>query len=476
MRHAMLLAAIALGGCASIRPLPDVSSVVVPARYAYAPEATDGTGVAGLLPSDPAFMVLREAARSAPNLEAALARIDAARAVVRASRAAQAPDITASGNLSRDRGSAAAQPNNPFFNRDRTLIQPQLQASWDLDIFGGLRASRRAGQARLDAVGADADAVRLALECDIALALFDFRDAAAREILVQHDVRDNEELVRLTRIRARAGVVPEFDAVRAEALVKDAQARLAPFAGQMANAVGRLVALSALDARAVLDALAAQPNAMAPADLSAGLPSQLLRNRPDVRAAEYRLAAAKEDVAHAAAQRFPKLTLTGTLGLLALAAGDLFSADALTANIGAGVSGPLLDFGRVASEIDRRDALAREAFATYRGTVFQAIGDTEGYLGQLAAARKRNAALVAQARTDADALGLARERYRLGLTDFLTVIDSQRTLNQTRQNVATAHWQSWRDATQLYRSLGGDPSIAGASTRLLASPERSFVK
>lgn len=473
----MLLTVIALGGCASIRPLPEVSSVVVPARYAYAPEATVGSGVAGLLPSDPAFTALKAAARSAPNLEAALARIDAARAGVRAARAAQAPDITASGSLSRDRGSAAAQPGNPFFNRDRTLIQPQLQASWDLDIFGGLRASRRAGQARLDAAGADADAVRLALECDIALALIDFREAAARETLVRDDVRDNGELVRLTRIRARAGVVPEFDAVRAEALGKDAEARLAPFAGQKASAVGRLVALTALDAGAVLDTLATPPNVVAPADLSAGLPSRLLRNRPDVRAAEYRLAAAKQDVANAAAQRFPKLTLTGTLGLLALAAGDLFSGDALTATVGAGVAGPLLDFGRVASEIDRRDALAREAFATYRGTVFQAIGDTEGYLGQLAAARARSAALDAQTRVDSDALGLARERYRLGLTDFLTVIDSRRTLNQTRQNVAIAYWQSWREATQLYRSLGGDSSIAAVSTTpLIASPQRTLVK
>ncbi len=455
MKRAIILAAVALSGCAALRPLPEASSVVLPVRYTYAPEASVDGIVVGLLPTDPAFATLQAAARSAPNLEAAVARIDAARASVRAADAARLPDITASGTASGERGSAAAQPNNPFFDRDQARFQPGLQARWDLDIFGGLRASQGASQARLDAAGADADAVRLALDCDIALALIDFREAAAREALVARDVADNNELVRLTRIRARAGVVPEFDVVRANALAKDAEAKLAPFAGQKAAAVGRIVALTALDAGSVLHALAAQADSAAPADLSAGIPSRLLRNRPDVRGAEYRLAAAKQDVANAAAQRFPKLTLTGTLGLLALAAGDLLSADALTATVGAGVSGPLLDFGRVASEIDRKDALAREAFALYRGTVFQAIGDTEGYLAQLASARKRSSAFEAQALVDVDALGLARERYRLGLTDFLVVVDAQRTFNQTRQNATSAYWQSWRDATQLYRALGG---------------------
>jgi NodT family efflux transporter outer membrane factor (OMF) lipoprotein len=462
MKRALLLMTCAIGGCTTLRPLPDATSVTVPERYAYGADNSADGMLFGLLPNDPAFGTLRQAARSAPTLEA-LARIDVARAGVRGARASRGPDISGSATVTGERGSAASQTNNPFFDRDRTVFQPGLQASWDLDIFGGLRAGQRAGQARLDAAGADADAVRLALDCDIALAVIDFREATEREAVVKRDLTDNEQLLQLTRLRARAGIVPEFDAVRADALAKDAEARLAPFSGQKATAVGRLVALTAVDANAVLRALESQPVTSAPADMTAGIPSQLLRNRPDIRAAEYRLAAAKQDVAKAAAQRFPKLTLTGTLGLIALAAGDMFSGDAIAASVAAGVSGPLLDFGRVASEIDRQDALAREAFAQYRGTVFQAIGDTEGYLGQLAAARKRVGAYDAQARVDIDALGLARERYRIGLTDFLTVVDAQRTVNQTRQNAAAAFWQSWRDATALYRAVGGKDSVSAVT-------------
>ncbi len=458
MRSSFLLAVAALNACSSVPRLPDASNVSPPARYTYTVETSAEVQIATLLPTDAGFTALKKAARTAPTIQAALARIDAARALVGSATANRLPSLSVDSNITAERGSAASQSNNPFFDRDKVLFQPKLQASWDLDIFGSLRASKHASQARLDASGADADAVRLALDCDIALALLDYRDAAARAVIVQRDLGDSLELVRLTQIKARAGVVPEFDVVRAQALAKDAQARLTPFDGQTARAVGRLVALTALDAQSILTALNVETKNDVPTEFSAGLPSRLLRNRPDIRAAELRLAAAKQDVAVAAAARFPRITLNGSIGLLALAAGDLFTGDALTALASSSITGPLLDFGRVASNINRQDALAREAFANYRGAVFQAIGDTEGYLGQLVAARKRGVALNEKVVIDTDALSLARERYRLGLTDFITVIDAQRTLNQTRQDQTSAHWQSWRDATELYRAIGGEGS------------------
>jgi NodT family efflux transporter outer membrane factor (OMF) lipoprotein len=461
MRSSLLLVVAALSGCASVPLLPDASKVVLPTRYTYTPEVSAQVSIATLLPSDAGFAALKKAARTAPNIEAALARIDAARALVRSATANRLPSLSVDSSIAAERGSAASQPNNPFFDRDKVLFQPKVQASWDLDIFGSLRASKRASQARLDAAGADADAVRLALDCDIAQALLDYRDAAAREAIVRGDLQDSVELVRLTRVKSRAGVVPEFDVVRAQALAKDAEARLTPFGGQKAQAVGRLVTLTALDTQSILVALEVEAKIDVPAQLLVGLPSRLLRNRPDIRAAELQLAAAKQDVAVAAAARFPRITLNGSLGLLALAAGDVFTGDALTALAGSSITGPLLDFGRVASQIDRQDALAREAFANYRGIVFQAIGDTEGNLGQLAAARKRAVTLSEKAGIDSDALSLARERYRLGLTDFITVIDAQRTLNQTRQDQSAAHWQIWRDATELYRAIGGDGNVQG---------------
>ncbi len=452
------LTAALLAGCANVGPLPDVASVSAPAAFVFAPETVADLPLAGLLPmQDAALAPLLDAALSAPSLAAALARVDATRALAKGAAANRLPDISANGSGATDRASAAGQAGNPVFDRDTTPFQASAQASWDLDVFGRLRANQRAALARLDAAGADADAVRLALESDISTALIDYRDASNREAVVGRDLADALELVRLTRIRARAGIVPGFDVVRAESLARDARARLAPFAGGKASAVGRIVALTATPPQSVQSLLTGAGVAGLPPVLSAGVPSLLLKNRPDIRAAASRLSAVKQDVAAAAAARFPRITLTGALGLLTLGANSLFSGEALSASLGAGVAGPLIDFGRVGSEIERQKALTREAFATYRGTVFQAIGEAEGALGIYSAALSRAGALAEQAKGDADSLSIAQERYRLGLADFLTVIDAQRTVNATRQNAEAARLDAHRQAILLYRTLGGRP-------------------
>ena len=455
MRYAALLALSLLGGCASLAPLPDAANVQPPLRYTYAAEQVPEIPLAALLPqNDAGFMKLAERARmNAPTLAAALARVDAARAGLDRAGANRKPNIGRSATISGNRASEATL--SPGADRDTFQAVSGTSASWDIDIFGGLRASQRAASSRLDAAGADASAVRLALECDVALAVTDYRDAVAREAIVQRDVADAQDLVRLTSIRAKAGIVAGFDVVRAESLLRDAKARLAPFLADKANAVGRLVALAATDADNVLAMLGTNTARPELPQLAGGVPSQLLRNRPDIQAAEYRLAAAKSDVAVAAAARFPKFSITGTLGLFALALGDVFDAGSTTASLGAGVTGPLFDFGRIKADIKANEAGAREAFENYRGSVYQALGEVETAFASYAAARNASDATLARLETDRDALSIARERYRLGISDFLTVIDAQRTLNATRQANESSIANTSRAAIQLYRFMGG---------------------
>jgi NodT family efflux transporter outer membrane factor (OMF) lipoprotein len=457
VRYAALLTFGLLSGCASVGPLPDAARVQPPVRYSYAPEQSVDVPLAALLPqSDAGFIALAKQARTnAPTLAAALARVDAARAGLDKAGANRKPNITASRTISGNRASTAAVA--PGADRDSFQIAGVTTASWDIDIFGGLRASQRAAASRLDAAGADASAVRLALDCDVALAVTDYRDAVAREAIVQRDVQDAQDLVRLTSIRARAGIVPGFDVVRAESLLRDARARLTPFLADKANSVGRLVKLTATDADSVLAMLGTESVRNDLPLFAAGLPSQLLRNRPDLQAAEYRLAAAKSDVAVAAAARFPKFSITGTLGLLALGLGDVFDSSSTTASLGAGIAGPLFDFGRIKADIKANEANAREAFENYRGSVYQALGEVESALAGYTAARNGSDAALARLETDRDALSIARERYRLGIADFLTVIDAQRTLNIARQASESSMANKARAAIALYRALGGSP-------------------
>jgi NodT family efflux transporter outer membrane factor (OMF) lipoprotein len=435
----------------------------LPAAFALLDAERPRTGsIAGLLPrADPAFVALEQGALAeAPTLEAAIARIDQARAGLSRAGAERLPAINGSASGTGQRISSGQVGNLPPgvpIDRYRTQFGAEVGASWDPDLFGRLRASERAAAARLDAASADAAAVRVSLQADIAQAVIDARALAAREAVVRSDIADAELLVSVTRTRSRAGIVPGFDLVRAQALEAEARSQLAPIAGEQAQVLGRLVSLTARPAqevRALFSSPAASPAKNAEPPL--GIPSLLLRARPDVAAGERRLAAADQEIAAAAAQRYPRLTITSTLGLLSLGLGNLLSADSVAGSLSAGLTGPLLDFGRVAALIGQRQGEAREAFANYRRLLFSALGETEAALGGIAAADTRVAALRRQVVSDRDAVGLARERYRLGLDTFLTVIDAQRSANRSRSLLVEAEADTARSRVALYRAVGGE--------------------
>ena len=463
MRAPLLLAAsaLALAGCATtVDRAPEPASVVLPDAFAMLDrEAPPRGSIAALLPEgDAAFTALAaRALADAPTLAAALARIDAARANLRGAGAARLPNVSGSAGVTRSEGNAAQVGGNvpPGADFGQTRLDAGINASWEVDLFGHLRASERAAAARLDAASADADGVRLALLADIGEAVVDARTLGQRAAVVRADLASAEELVAITGVRVRAGISPGFDLVRAQSLEADARARLAPLAAERAAIIGRLVTLTALPAADVMAALDQPAGAVLDARPLPDAPSLVLRARPDVRATEARLAAADAEIAVAAAERFPRLTLSGALGLVALGFGGLFDEDALIGSLGGGIAGPLIDFGRVAARIDGAEAGAAEAFAGYRGALFRALGESEAAFGAIRAGDERVRLLTAQAALDSDGVGLARERYRRGLDTFLTVIDAERSANASRSALAAARGEAERARIALYRALGG---------------------
>lgn len=462
MRLLLAASALTLSACATtVERAQPPASVVLPDAFAMLDsEAVARDNIAALLPErDAAFASLAERALAdAPSLAAALARIDAARAGLRGAGAARLPNITGSAGVTQSEGNAAqaggAAPVGADFSRTR--LEAGVNASWEIDLFGRLRASERAAAARLDAASADADAVRLVLLADIADAVIDARTVTARAAVIRADLASAQELVAITQVRVRAGISPGFDLVRAQSLAADAQARLAPLAAERASIIGRLVTLTARPTAEVMSVLEQPEGALLDARPVPEAPSLVLRARPDVRAAEARLAAADAEIAAAAAERFPRLSLNGALGLVALGVGGLFDEDALVGSLGGAMAGPLLDFGRVAARIDGAQASAAEAFAQYRGTLFRALGESESAFGAIRAGDERVRLLTMQAMLDGDGIGLARERYRHGLDTFLTVIDAERTANASRTSLAIARGQAQRARIALYRALGGD--------------------
>lgn len=445
-------------------PAPEIATPPpeLPLNFFYAPDRESRTALDALLPSDDAaFVTLAGAAlESGPSLAEALARVDAARARAARAGAERLPKLGADANVTGSRiNPNQFGSNNPFaqaIDTEQVTYGANLAASWDADIFGRLRAQERAAIARIDAANASAAAVRIALLGEIAASVTDWRVIEARESAIESDVLAAQQLAQLALVREEAGIAPGFDRVRAEAAASSSRSRLAALQSEKARLVGRLITLTGLSAAEVNDALSQGGPNLQPLPAPASLPSELLANRPDVVAAAAELAATDADLAAAARARFPRLTLSAVVGLLAFNLGDLFNEDSVVGTLAGSVAAPLIDFGRIEAEIDGAAANKRAAFQAYRGAVFQALGDAEAAYALIEAA-DTEAALAAQEAGELQrAANIANDRYRAGLASFLEVLEARRAADASGERAAAALGRVERARIVLWQALGGD--------------------
>ncbi len=444
----------------AVPPQPNRVSPELPASFRHAPNDTAHATMDALLPiNDPAFAQLRAAALEAGTMQAALARVEAARASARGARAARMPEIGIGADVTGSRSNpdqfGSALPPGVAIDSSRVAFGATTTARWDADLFGRLRAESRAAEAQSAAAAATAEAVRIALETEVAAALVDWRTLDARDSAIGADIAAAQALARLAQVRESAGIAPAFDRIRAEALTAATLRRRATLASERARLLGRMVALTGFGASQIEAIMALPPAAAFSAAPPQSLPSDLLRNRPDVLAAAARLAAADQRVAAAAARRFPRLTLSGALGLLAFSLGDVFGSNALVGALGADIAAPLLDFGRIAAAVDRNNAEAHAAFEELRAAVFTALGDAEGGYALIAASDAELLAANAEAALGQRQAELAAVRYQAGLADFLTVLEARRAANGGQEAVAAAGGRAQRARILLWQALGG---------------------
>ncbi len=467
--YAMALLPLTLAACA-MQPAPEIATPTpdLPPAFFFKPEGGTSAGLAALMPAgDPAYRSLSEAAlANGPSLAEAVARIDAARAGARRAGAERLPNISADADVTRNRinpaqfGQAGEQG---FIPREQTSYGANIVASWDPDIFGQLKAQERAALARIDAASAQAQGVRLSLLSEIAGSVTDWRVLDARAEAIKADASAAQALAGLAKVREDAGIAPGFDRVRAEATASSSAVRLAALESERARLIGRLVTLTGQNAATVRTALAAPVSALALPDAPAALPSDLLANRPDVAAAAANLAASDADLAAAARARFPRITLSGVIGLLSFQPEDFFN-DSIVGTLTAGIAGPLLDFGRVGAGIDAAAADKRAAFAAYRGAVFTALGDAEAAYGVVAAADNEARLSVNERDQLTRAASLAETRYRAGLASFLEVLEARRAADASGERAAAAMGRAARARIVLWQALGGEGAASAAPT------------
>lgn len=459
---AIFVAAMLLTGCAAgPSPKVDTPRPTLPATFSFAPDASQTTSLAALLPSeDAAFLALQAAAiAEAPSLGEAAARIERARAATRRARAERAPQFDAASSVETSRSNpgslGASLPPGISIDPDQTAYGASLSARWDPDIFGRLRSEQRAASLRLDAASADADAVRIALIVDLASLVVDWRSLDTRAASLERDLASAERLVALAAVRSKAGLAPGADRVRAESVASASRSRLAALGTDRANIIGRLVTLTGRDAAWVEVQLAAPHIAQPLPSAPVILPSDLLVRRPDIVAAAARLAATDADLAATAARRFPRITLSGSLGLLAFSPGQLFDSDSVIGSLAAAIAGPLFDFGRISAEIEGAAADKQLAFQQYRSAVFDALGDAESAYRLIAAADARAAAATAEAALLARSDALTMSRFRAGLVDMASVMEVRRQAAGVGERAAVATGEARRSRLLLWLALGG---------------------
>lgn len=460
---AALIPALILAACAGTQP-PRIATPVpdLPDNYFALPEGAAKGDLAALMPQDdPAYRALSTAAlANAPSLAEALARVESARAGARGARAARMPNLDADTFARRNRinpaqfgeaGEAGLIPN------ELTSYGANIIASWDPDLFGQLKAQQRAAAARIDATSAQAQAVRIALLAEIAGSVTDWRVLGEQRAALSADVAAAEALARLAGSREASGIAPGFDRVRAEAAATASATRLAALDSESARIIGRLVTLTGQDAATVSAALASGTGQVLNArPAPAALPSDLLANRPDVAAAAANLAASDADLAAAARARFPRLTLSGVIGLLAFDLDRMFDENSLIGTLTASIAGPLIDFGRIGARIDGAAADKKAAFAAYRGAVFQALGDAEAAYGLVAASDREAQLAVTERDQLARAARLAETRYTAGLASFLEVLEARRAADASGERAAASLGRAARARILLWQALGGD--------------------
>jgi multidrug efflux system outer membrane protein len=394
------------------------------------------------------------------DVRVAQARLQEARATLSGARAELLPEIDVAADAGRGLQPLYLYPGTTRSQRTGNVFDANFVANWELDFFGRNRRASEAAAAQVDASVAGVHAARTAVAAEVARNYLDLRGLQQRYDVARQSLGNQQETLRLTGVRLDAGRGTQLDVARARSLFDSTEATLPALQAAIERDAYRIATLTAQSPRSVATALALpQPLPNLPVtDLSAlplGTPEQLLRRRPDLIAAERQLAAATAGIGVATADLFPRVSLTGLIGFATNRVGQLGSSNSQQYSLGAGLTWPLLDFGRVRSRIGASEARAGEALASYEQTVAIALEETEGALSQFTRAAQQAERLASSTRNAEEATRLSRLRFNAGSVDLLIVLDAERQALAARDALVQAQVGQAVALVSVYRSLGG---------------------
>lgn len=404
---------------------------------------------------DPELDALIQRAQLAnTDLRIAVARVHQARALFRDAQLDQFPRVTSSATYAR------SDEQQPGFGAGRVNLEQAdigFDAAWEIDFFGRVRHGVEAARAESEAAGDDVRNAQVTVAAEVARNYLELRGAQARRAVAEQNAATERETLRLTDVRFQIGRGDPVDLESARARLEATEAAIPALRTAEAQSAHRLAVLvgerpGALDAEL---AERAQPQRMLAKALAIGDASSFLRRRPDVRAAERRLAAETARTGVATADLFPRVRVTGFVGLLSGDVSSLFKSGSQAGAVSPTVTWPAFDLGGARARLRAQQARGDESLAVYDQTVLRAIEDLQNALVAYRERQSQVASLSRQVDASRRAADLAHVRYKEGSIDFLRVLDAERTRLEAEDSLTQAETAANVDVVTIYKALGG---------------------
>ncbi|MGH8589545.1 MAG: efflux transporter outer membrane subunit [Gammaproteobacteria bacterium] len=477
IRRAALAFAV-VTGCA-VGPDYRAPELAVPARYSESGvHASAGTSLAEwwrVFRDAPLERLVARAIDANLDLRIAESRVREARALRGVVRSALWPTVDGGAAYSRTRqsenGSLGGAVRRGLVPLETDLYEAALDASWEIDIFGGTRRAVESGEAEIGAADEARRDILVSLLGEVGSTYIELRGLQQELAVTQANIKAQEQTLALTRDRVQAGLATELDVTRAQAQVATTRAEVPSLTSALKRAVHRLSVLVGVSPGELAGPwLQARPVPAGPPEVPAGMPSDLLRRRPDIRRAERELHAATARIGVATADLFPRFSLTGAVGLQSVAASDFFTGGSRFFALGPAIHWPIFNAGRIRDNIEVQDLRQEQALLAYRQTVLLGLEEVENALVTHREARLRFQELREAEGAERRAVALAHDRYRSGLVDFLDVLEAERTLYAAQSELARGERAVGQDLVRLYKALGGGWGHDVARAQAMQSP------
>jgi multidrug efflux system outer membrane protein len=396
--------------------------------------------------------LVHEALANNRDLRIATARVDEFAAILAGTRSQAFPHIGYDVSANRARASADKLPN--FVNPTSTTFNALLSASWEIDLWGRIRRETEAARANLLATEEAREGVTLTLISSVIIGYVTLLDLDEQLRVSEATVEGRKQNVQLFRTRLEGGWISEFEMSQVLGEYEAAVATLSPIRQAIATQENALSVLVGRNPGPI--ARASTLEMLHSPAVPAGLPSELLIRRPDIRQAEQQLIASNALIGAARALFFPRITLTGLLGFASGSLGNLFSGPSRTWSFTGDAAGPIYTGGGLQAAVDQAEARKDQQLANYDKVIQNAFRDVEDSLSDLRNSAELRDTVTRRVATLQRSVELARDRYENGYSDYIDVLDAERSLFNAQLQLASARGDYERALVNLYRALGGD--------------------